>query len=292
MRKLLLIIMIFNIPSAILAQGMKDSHWKIFQTATGKTIELPELVKATEKAQIIVFGEEHNDSLAHVVQEQLYREMLEKYQNVTLSLEMFERDVQMIIDEYLAGLITEAKLKEEGRAWSNYADYAPLMKLAKEKGQNAVAANVPGRYANMVSRKGLGILIMLDRKAKRYFSTFELPEKNDLYLKKFTEAMGNHGQHMGPQFFHAQMLRDATMAESIHSAWRKNRNTKILHLTGKFHSDEGLGTVRELKKRKKNLRVLTISCFPAEEFQVPNWPSYKNLADLIILTDPGKNNGD
>ncbi|MEX2569022.1 MAG: ChaN family lipoprotein [Cyclobacteriaceae bacterium] len=292
MRKLLLIINIFTVLSPLLAQENKDAQWKIFQSATGKTTELPGLLKATEEVNIIVFGEEHNDSLAHVIQEQLYREMLDKYQNVTLSLEMFERDVQLIMDEYLAGLITEAKLKEEGRAWTNYADYASLVKLAKGKGQNAVAANVPGRYANMVSRLGLGTLNKLDRKAKGYFSTFDLPKDNDPYLKKFTEVMGNHGQHIGPEFFHAQMLRDATMAESILRAWRKKRNTKILHLTGKFHSDEGLGTVRELKKRKKNLKVLTISCFPAEDFQDPNWITYKNRADFIILTNTGGNKGD
>ncbi|WP_163387417.1 ChaN family lipoprotein, partial [Cyclobacterium jeungdonense] len=235
---------------------------------------------------VILFGEEHNDSLAHALQSQLYKNLINQRRNVILSMEMFERDVQLVLDEYLAGLISESSLIKEGRTWTNYADYAPLVNLAKKNNRRVLAANVPGRYASMVSRKGIGTLKFLDKKASSYFTYFELPGENDRYHKKFNAAMGGHGHSMGPSVFHAQLLRDATMAESIVNAWKKNRDSLILHLTGRFHTDEDLGTVSELKKRKKKLRILTISCFPAMDFETPDWSAYENLADIIILTDP------
>lgn len=286
MIKLILLVSMVTIQNTVLAQDKQDSLYKVFNTNSGHPGNLEEILDLAGEADVLIFGEEHNDSASHVLQEILYRELLKTYEDVTLSLEMFERDVQLILDEYLAGLITEAKLKEEGRVWRNYKDYAPLVNLAKEKGQRVVAANVPGRYANMVSRKGLEALEKLKKQAGQYYATFKLPEEGDPYRRKFFDAMGEHGHGMGPNLFYAQMLRDATMAESILMAWRKNRKTKILHLTGKFHSDEGLGTVAALKQKKRNLKILSISCFASEDFESPDWKKHRDKADFIILTPP------
>ncbi|AKP54086.1 ChaN family lipoprotein [Cyclobacterium amurskyense] len=286
--------MLLFIPSLFLfllqqaALPPKDLHkqnYTIYETATGNLLSLDSLVERLNSADIIVFGEEHNDSLGHVLQYQLYKRLLESHESVTLSMEMFERDVQRAVNEYLAGLITESKLLHAGKAWNNYSAYAPMVNLAKDRNQQVVAANVPGRYANMVSRKGLGSLNQLDRKARHLYAKVKIPEKDDAYLAKFNAAMGEHAHSMGPTVFHAQLLRDATMAESILKAHRKNRNTKILHLTGRFHSDERLGTVSELKKRKRKLNLVTISCFANPKEDDQDWSTNEALADFIILTN-------
>jgi uncharacterized iron-regulated protein len=266
------------------AQEINPKQYTVYQTTTGSKLTLEELITEVNGADVLVFGEEHDDSIGHVLQYKLYSGLLEKYTTVTLSLEMFERDVQMVMDEYLAGLITESKLINAGKAWDNYSAYAPLVNLAKDKNQKVLAANVPGRYANMVSRKGLGSLKLLDKKARFLYAKVDIPDKEDAYLAKFNEALGPHSHSMGPSVFHAQLLRDATMAESITNASKKNRNAKILHLTGRFHSDDGFGTVAEIKKRKKRLKVMTISCFSDSDSGRQDWKAYKNLADFIILT--------
>ncbi|MBI0398473.1 MAG: ChaN family lipoprotein [Cytophagales bacterium] len=259
---------------------LKKESYSIIETETGDTLSLTSLVDKLTNAEVIIFGEEHNDSVGHVLQYELYKGLLEKNSSITLSMEMFERDVQLVMDEYLEGLITEKKLLEEGKVWSNYSAYAPLVNLAKEKKQQVIAANVPGRYANMVSRKGLASLNQLQRKARHLFAKIKTPEPEDPYLLKFNKAMGAHAHRMGPSVFHAQLLRDATMAESIFKNWRKDKKTKILHLTGRFHSDERLGTVAELKRMKPRLRVKTISCFVNDE----KLTKEMELADFIILT--------
>lgn len=271
--------------AALPSKDLHKQNYTIYETATGNLLSLDSLVERLNSANIIVFGEEHNDSLGHVLQYQLYKRLLESHESVTLSMEMFERDVQRVMNEYLAGLITESKLLHAGKAWNNYSAYAPMVNLAKDRNQKVVAANVPGRYANMVSRKGLGSLNQLDRKASHLYAKVKIPEKADPYLAKFNAAMGAHAHSMGPTVFHAQLLRDATMAESILKAHRKNRNTKILHLTGRFHSDERLGTVSELKKRKRKLNLVTISCFANPKEDDQDWSTNEALADFIILTN-------
>lgn len=265
---------------SFLPTSTQQEDYTIIETETGNQLSLAVLADKLTEAEVIFFGEEHNDSIAHVLQYQLYKSLLLKNSSLTLSLEMFERDVQLVMDEYLAGLITEKKLRQEGKIWNNYSAYAPLVNLAKENRQQVIAANVPGRYANMVSRKGLASLDQLQRKARHLFAKITIPKAADPYLLKFNKAMGAHAHSMGPSVFHAQLLRDATMAESILKAWRKDKKTKILHLTGRFHSDERLGTVAELKRMKPKLKIKTISCF-ANDGDLEN---KKALADFIILT--------
>jgi uncharacterized iron-regulated protein len=71
------------------------------------------------------------------------------------SLEMFERDVQIVLDEYVKDLITEKKFLDDSRPWNNYkTDYRPLVEYAKQNKLPVIAANAPRRYINMVSRGG------------------------------------------------------------------------------------------------------------------------------------------
>lgn len=261
-------------------------HAKFYLVSEGKEVPLREVVATLDGVDVVFFGEEHNDSIAHRVQYALYAAMLETYGSVTLSLEMFERDVQLVLDEYLQGHITEAKLTEEGKAWSNYADYAPLLALAKESGQQVVAANVPTRYANLVARNGLEALHALPKASRSWMVRLPIDTLRPEYQRKFDVAMGGHGHGMGQSIFHAQLLRDATMAESIWRTWRMDRQVPILHLNGRFHSDYGLGTVDELRRRSRRIHVFTISSFPSDDFADPDWSAHVELADLIILTDP------
>lgn len=73
---------------------------------------------------------------------------------VVLSLEMFERDVQHVLDEYLSGTVPERDLRD-ARPWPNYvSDYRPLVEFAKSNGLSVVAANAPRRYVSIAGRRG------------------------------------------------------------------------------------------------------------------------------------------
>ena len=67
---------------------------------------------------------------------------------------MFERDVQPVLDEYLAGLVREGDLLQDARPWANYRDdYRVLVEFAKEVGLPVIAANAPRRYVGAVGRR-------------------------------------------------------------------------------------------------------------------------------------------
>ncbi|MCG2616742.1 ChaN family lipoprotein [Terrimonas sp. NA20] len=261
-----------------------SDHYKIYDTKNKKTISITDLVGSVKEADVLFFGEEHNDSIAHRLQDTLYRSLLNQYGTVTLSMEMFERDCQLVLDEYLQSFITDERLVKEGRAWNNYKDYRPIVNTAKERQQKVIAANAPRRYVNMTSRKGLKSIDSLSKNAKTYFAKLPLDTINAPYQEKFSKIMG--GRQTSSNVYYAQTMWDATMAESIYKYWKKNRNTKVFHLNGRFHTDDQLGTFTQLQRSNKKIKIQNISCFPATDFNNPQWSQYESLGDYVIITNP------
>ena len=69
--------------------------------------------------------------------------------DAALSLEMFEADVQHVLDEYMAGLTREEDMLRDGRPWANYREaYRSLVELARAAALPVIAANAPRRYVS------------------------------------------------------------------------------------------------------------------------------------------------
>lgn len=102
--------------------------------------------------RIIFIGEEHESRVSHQAELTILKGLAERDSNLVLALEMFERDVQDVLDAYLIGKISEKKFLEQARPWPNYLeDYRPLIEFAKKKGMAVIAANVPRRAAAAVA---------------------------------------------------------------------------------------------------------------------------------------------
>lgn len=268
------------------AQSDWTANYKIYSTKDKRIITIEELVSSANEADVLFFGEEHNDSIAHRLQDSIYRSLLGRYTNVTLSLEMFETDCQQVLNEYLSDFITDDRLVKEARAWGNYKDYRPLVNTAKQLKQPVIAANAPRRYVNMISRKGLRSLDNLPKNAKQYFAKLPIDTVNQAYFEKFSKIMGGSRQTAGYNVYYAQTMWDATMSENIYKHWKKNKNKKIFHLIGRFHTDNRLGTFTQLERKSKKINISNISCFSADDFKNPDWSSYEALGDYIIVTNP------
>jgi uncharacterized iron-regulated protein len=269
----------------VVAQPDVRLHYKIYHSATQKEITMDELMEGIEAADVLIFGEEHDDSIAHVLQHLIYRQWLEKSGKVTLSLEMFETDCQVVLNEYLAFQITENNLIRDGRVWNNYKDYRPMVELARQRGQKVIAANAPRRYVSLAGRNGLTSLDSLSKESKQFLPKLPLSKGDTAYYNRFKSKMNGHGGNRIDNMYEAQTVWDATMAGSIYQAWKRNKRTKIFHLNGRFHSDGKWGVVWQLKNLSSKINILTISCFPTGDFANPNWPAYRREGDFIIVTD-------
>ena len=163
---------IFFISSLIFSSLIMDKPaYQVFDK-DGNQSTYDNLLSQAKEADVVLFGELHNNPICHWLQFELTKDLhaLKKSQLV-LGAEMFEADNQLIVDEYLLGLITDKHLQSEAKVWKNYAtDYKPLVDFAKDNALSFIASNVPRRYASLVSKKGLEALNALSKEAKKYIA--------------------------------------------------------------------------------------------------------------------------
>ncbi|BDA40635.1 hypothetical protein COCOBI_01-2880 [Coccomyxa sp. Obi] len=154
-----------------------------------------------ERADVVLLGETHDDRIAHLLQLQLLRGAQQRFSRtdrpVALSLEMFERDVQGIMDEYLSGAITERDLKQDCRPWPNYdTDYRPLVELAKSEGLPVICANAPRRYVSMAGRHGRASLETLPAASLKHLPPLPYLQPSQAYLEKTNRTMQAAAEQM------------------------------------------------------------------------------------------------
>jgi uncharacterized iron-regulated protein len=284
--KSLAILLIICLPSIVFGQVISTAHYKIYNTSTQKTATITEIIDKSSQADVLFFGEEHNDSTGHNLEYALFKGLTEKYTGRTaLSMEMFQTDCQLVLNEYLSDAIREKNMISDARAWPNYTDYRPMVELAKLNHLPVIAANAPSRYTNMVTRNGLASLQQLTAQAKSYLAPLPIDTATGAYYDKFVKIMGGHEAMAGMQIYQSQNLWDATMAWSIAKFLKDHPQFKILQLNGGFHSEEKLGAVAQLKKYAPKARVLTIASYADDNFENPDWNKFRQMADYIILTD-------
>lgn len=222
----------------------------------GKSVKFKKLVKEASAADVVLFGELHNNPICHWLQLELTKALYEqKGDALVLGAEMYEADNQLIVDEYTQGLIPAKNFKAQARLWPNNAtDYQPLLDFAHEHSLKFVAANIPRRYASIVFKKGFEGLDELPAEAAKYMAPNPIPY--DPALASYQSMMGMMG-HMNENLPKAQAVKDAAMAYFILE--NLNEGQLMLHFNGTFHSDNFEGIVWYLNQYRPGLNILTIS---------------------------------
>ena len=289
--KFILIIIIFSI-SMLLAQ---QNEYQIYNCETESIINIDKLAEETMKYDVIFFGEFHDHKILHELEISFLNKAYSIDTNIAVSLEMFERDVQPILDSYLEGEISDSVFVDKSRAWPNYeTDYKPIVKFAKNNKINVIAANVPRKYAAAIHKNGQEAIQFLP-KSEQEFIAENLQVIDGLYKEKFFATMQtmSHGSPMMQKkmngkldkLYAAQCLKDDTMAESIAKYIKTNPTKKVIHYNGDFHSAYFLGTVEKLKMLDQTLSIAVISPLYAEkEMKFPE--EEKNKGTFVILVYP------
>ncbi|WP_439183199.1 ChaN family lipoprotein [Carboxylicivirga taeanensis] len=267
--------------SALLFSSFKP-HKPAYQLygANGKQVSYKKMLKDLAGADIMLFGEYHNNPIAHWLQVEVTKALYNAQDGqITMGAEMFESDNQLIIDEYLQGLISKEKFEAECRLWPNYpTDYEPLIRFAKDSAIQFVASNIPRRYAALVHKRGIDKLNDLSDEAKRYMAPLPIAFDPDSVL---IQKMGNMGM-MGKSALSiakAQAIKDATMAWFI--TQNHTQGQLFIHYNGSFHSDDDGGIRKYLAIYRPQLTVKTITTVSQSQIDHLD-EDYLNKADYII----------
>jgi uncharacterized iron-regulated protein len=256
--------------------------YKLF-TKEGKKAKFNDLIKDASKADIVFFGELHNNAISHWLQLELTKELHQKSgKEIILGAEMFESDQQLIMDEYLSGLISSRNFEEGTHLWNNYkTDYKPLVTFAKDNNLAFIASNIPRRYASYVAKKGLDSLKANTGKHAKMFIA-PLPIEFDPELPGYKNMMHAGAMPGIPYLPQAQAIKDATMAHFIARNWKEN--SLFIHFNGAYHSKDFEGIVWYLKKLNPELNILTINTVEQENLDSVKEENVQS-ANYILVVD-------
>ncbi len=302
-------------------------EYRVF-TGAGEPASIDDIVAEMGRHQVVFVGETHDDPTGHMLEAELLKRAYEAYghresnnsapRTVALSLEFFQHDVQPIVDEYLAGLITEKSFRNDSRPWPRYeTDYRSLIKFSKENGLAVIAANAPRRYTTRVTRNGRESLY--DLSAEALASLAPLPygqpskEYRDQWIQVISQVMQEEGMkcglpipepeegeeavqarapvgshdNMGNQL-HSQVLWDATMAYWISEYLEQKPDAIVLHMVGGFHVARGTGTPEHLETYRPGTSRMIVVLRPVEDIDTFEPAPDGKWGDFVIQTDKSR----
>lgn len=246
-------------------------------------------------ADVVLMGEVHGHTLGNAVQQELYEDILVLNPLAQLSMEFYERDEQVALDDYLAGITDRAAFeKASGRSKGNNPPaHARMIDASREAGRPVIASNAPRRYVRLARTDGYERLEMLGQ-AQR--ALLEIPEgtPKGAYRDRFVEAMGGMASHGGEAmiegFLRSQTVWDATMAQSIVDGL--GGGAPVVHVVGYFHAQfggepGGSGLVDQLRARGEGeLKILSLITLPADSELLRDRD--EGLADFVVYVGEDK----
>jgi len=274
-----IVFLIFSIGFFIGSSAQNKQSYQIFNQKA-KKVCYRKIINTSQKSDVLLFGEFHDNSVAHWLELEITKDLLGK-KNIVLGAEMLESDNQKQVNQYLKAEINQKKLDSTARLWPNYkTDYKPLVDFAKELKIAFIATNIPRRFASLVFKNGFEALDKLSDEEKNWIAP--LPILFDSTLPGYVKMVQEMGGHGGENLPKAQAVKDATMAYFIN----KNRveNSLFIHYNGSYHSDNFEGIYWYLKQQNPNLKISTIATVSQKDISKLEAENY-NKATFIIVID-------
>lgn len=286
-KKLFVITHLFILTFVIICKTYPSTDkpaYKLYNDS-GEAVTYMSMLSSLLEADIILFGELHNNTISHWLQLELTIDLHSVDSNsLILGGEMFERDGQLILNEYFEKFIRERDYETGTRLWPNYkTDYKPLVTYAVNNGIPFIATNIPRRYASIVFRGGFEALDSLSDEAKKYIAPLPIPYDPELPgYKAMLEMKGDQPMHANPNFPKSQAIKDATMAWFISENFYEGK--RFLHFNGSYHSDNYEGIVWYLDQYNPQLKVMTITTIEQEDVSTMDDTAI-GKADFIIVAN-------
>ena len=281
MKKFILVIIVFLIflcNKKVYTQTKKA--FEIYNN-NGKKVSYKKLINKAKSADVILFGEYHDNPISHWLEYEIAKDLLSKYE-IVVGAEMLEADDQEVLNNFLRGDINLSTFDSIANLWPNFkTDYLPIINLAIKNNVPVIATNIPRNYASKVYKEGgFSALDSVSNEEKKYIAP--MPILFDPNLSQYKNMLEMMGGHKMTDIVKAQAIKDATMAYFI----QKNRveNSIFFHINGSYHSDFKEGIYWYLNQIDENIKCLTISTIKQENINLFNKEN-RFRADFIISVD-------
>lgn len=226
---------------------------------------LSSVITSVKDKSVVLLGETHINPEHHRWQLQMLTTLYAAHPDMVIGFEMFPRRVQKILDQWVAGELTESEFlsrSEWQSVWNTDANlYLPLFHFARMNRIPMHALNIDIDLRRAVTAKGFDGVPEKDREgitrpappAPEYLE-FLLP----IYMQhgrapQKTAEKDHKPNRYDPDFLRfvvSQQLWDRAMAQEIHavlSNYDKHKKPLIVGVMGSGHILKGFGVPHQLK---------------------------------------------
>ena len=252
----------------ISAGGHIDLSQSIVESPiSGKFYFVNQMLDDLAQADVVYLGETHHQLLDHQMQQVLIEGLYHRYLanaadsrppgSFAIALEMFQRPFQPLLDQYIAGDISEADLREQSEfdiRWGfPWEYYAPILRFAQAHRIPLLALNAPAEITTQIARQGISSLSEEQLQWISPLSELDLsePDYAQLLQRFYEEIHANHSNSSDfDQFFLIQTLWDESMADGIANFLKSQQRAQVLVLAGQGHIVYNFGIPNRVARRQ------------------------------------------
>lgn len=255
----------------------------------GHKIELPALLAAMARKQVVLLGEQHDDEDHHRWQLQVIAALHAQRPDMVLGFEMFPRRVQPVLDRWVAGELDRQQFLEQSE-WSkvwNFAPelYLPLFEFARTNRVPMLALNVDRKLTRAVNARGWDAIPVAEREGVGTPAAASVGYRDYLFdIYRMHASTGKSSPSPGDTgfryFMASQLVWDRAMAEAIAGAAREG--VLVIGVMGAGHVRHGYGVPHQLRDLGMS-KVGSLLPMTAGEACKPLAPG---LADAVFALPP------
>ncbi|SFM10990.1 ChaN family lipoprotein [Nitrosomonas communis] len=269
------------------------AHWVI--PGKGKAV-LSDIIKRAANQSVILLGETHVNREHHRWQLQILAALYAARPDIVIGFEMFPRRVQKVLDQWVAGELSEAaflKASEWDTVWRTDASlYLPLFHFARMNRIPMRALNIDTKLRKQVAEKGFDSIPENEREGvtrpappSSGYLDFLLPiyESHDRKDRK-----KERNSRYDPDFLRfviGQQLWDRAMAQEIHgvlSTQDQGKSPLVVAIMGSGHIMHGFGVPHQLR----DLGVTKITSLLPWDTNKPCQQLVADYADAVFGVSP------
>lgn len=217
----------------------------------GKPRDSSTVIAELAKHDVVLLGESHDNLAHHDWQLKTLKQLLAARPEMLLGLEMFPRRTQPVLDDWVAGKLTEAQFLDQTgwrKGWRfDPALYMGIFRFARDHHIPMRALNVDPALIRAVSRDGLQATPLALREG-----VGDPAAPSPAYQRWLGGVMAAHptDKHADPsrsaRFVQAQQVWDRAMAEGIAQASTIRPGALVVGIMGSGHIIHGFGVPHQL----------------------------------------------
>jgi uncharacterized iron-regulated protein len=234
---------------------------------------------ALKSSRLMLVGEHHTNSAHHKAQLQVIRAIEARNTPMAIGLEMFRKDQQDALDQWVAGNIDEEDFRKIyldnwNFPWPVYRD---IFIYAREKKISMIGLNVSRDITRKVAEEGFASLSVQQRGALEGVTCNVTREYRDFIRNAF--GAHGHGNLNFIRFCEAQLVWDTAMAINALAYLEEHPDRVMVLLAGSGHARK-MGIPYQVKNRSP-IPFTVLLPYTADIFEPETLT--KADADFIIM---------